>query len=516
MHKEGVAPVASFFLFLVYPIFSTMSVLEKIHATKLLTAPSTAFKRHFEKEGNCRILFSGKFGIGKTYFINHFFSDEGQLKNFGAVKYNTFHIYPVNYSIATTEDIFKYVKYDIITSMLLRGVTLEEKDFEVIDAVPSFVSNNLEHILKALIYMIPKVGKDLAEGYEKIMELKEKLHGFYDKKITVEGDKLIDFVDLVKGEQASIYEEGVITKVISNVISRLKGETDDLRENVLIIDDLDRIDPEHIFRLLNVFAAHLDIPSGGSNKLGFDKVILVCDVNNIRNIFHAKYGSSTDFIGYIDKFYSFEVYHFDNREILKEISYKAIVRADFLGDNSQSSNYYNQKVFGDYDFAVSLLSALVGAGFVSLRSLLKPVKLFNIGRRIDVSRRLSLHQVDHSLLVQFKILEYIIGGYDAMLSYVDRLPVQQLPRRNFVESSGQFIRYLAMIDNDLELEDNQEHNFRVGHIQGKIKGRMGWPHHEITELAIKDEMGTTRREFIHADLKYLLLRFIEVLKQIDN
>ena len=41
-----------------------------------------------------------------------------------------------------------------------------------------------------------------------------------------------------------------------NLIDQLKK---DGKKTVLIIDDLDRIDPEHIFRLLNVFAAHLDI-----------------------------------------------------------------------------------------------------------------------------------------------------------------------------------------------------------------------------------------------------------------
>jgi len=33
---------------------------------------STLFKTHFEEENNDRIIFSGAFGIGKTYFLEQF------------------------------------------------------------------------------------------------------------------------------------------------------------------------------------------------------------------------------------------------------------------------------------------------------------------------------------------------------------------------------------------------------------------------------------------------------------
>ncbi len=51
------------------------------------------------------------------------------------------------------------------------------------------------------------------------------------------------------------------------------------KEVVRILDDLDRIDTEHIFRLLNVFVAQVDVVGKGENdnKFGFDKVIFVCD-----------------------------------------------------------------------------------------------------------------------------------------------------------------------------------------------------------------------------------------------
>jgi predicted ATPase len=34
---------------------------------------TTSFKKHLEQENNSSIIFSGIFGIGKTYFIKKFF-----------------------------------------------------------------------------------------------------------------------------------------------------------------------------------------------------------------------------------------------------------------------------------------------------------------------------------------------------------------------------------------------------------------------------------------------------------
>ena len=76
---------------------------------------------------------------------------------------------------------------------------------------------------------------------------------------------------------------------------------------VLLIDDLDRLDPEHVFRLFNIFSAHYDDVTE-SNKFGFDKIIFVCDINNIQQMFNHRYGINVEFNGYIDKFYSSEIF----------------------------------------------------------------------------------------------------------------------------------------------------------------------------------------------------------------
>ncbi|MEE9430770.1 MAG: hypothetical protein V3V16_07010, partial [Melioribacteraceae bacterium] len=62
------------------------------------------FVEHLEIENNSRILFSGKFGIGKTYFLNEFFEDKKD-------KYEVFHLFPINYQISSNEDIIEFLKY---------------------------------------------------------------------------------------------------------------------------------------------------------------------------------------------------------------------------------------------------------------------------------------------------------------------------------------------------------------------------------------------------------------------
>lgn len=69
------------------------------------------FEKHLEE--NSRIVFSAKFGKGKTTFLKEIFI-KNQEKYFKEKKYEVIHLFPVNYAVATNEDIFRYIKYDII------------------------------------------------------------------------------------------------------------------------------------------------------------------------------------------------------------------------------------------------------------------------------------------------------------------------------------------------------------------------------------------------------------------
>src|SRR5688572_15619412 len=170
----------------------------------LFDFPCTDFIKHLIAPGNNRIIFSGKFGIGKSYFLDHFFKDKTQIAKMFDVRYRAFHIYPVNYSIASNEDIFRYIKYDVINTMLISNIKLEENDFKHIDTLPDFLRGNLLKVLATLIYMIPKIGKDVYDSYEKIEDLKGEFLKHHKAVSESEGDKLIGFLEKIENKEGSV------------------------------------------------------------------------------------------------------------------------------------------------------------------------------------------------------------------------------------------------------------------------------------------------------------------------
>jgi hypothetical protein len=141
---------------------------------------------------------------------------------------------------------------------------------------------------------------------------------------------------------------------------------------VLVIDDLDRLDPEHIFRLFNVFSAHYDKQTE-ENKFGFDKVILVCDIDNIRQIYKHRHGSYVEFSGYIDKFYSTQPYFFNNRKLIEEQLSQLILNK---GKEDLGHSFFKEQ----YDFSLQrnlnfmllhwLMLSFIKTGILNLRSLM--------------------------------------------------------------------------------------------------------------------------------------------------
>jgi hypothetical protein len=304
----------------------------------LFEEPTRAFNKHLLIEDNERIIFSGRFGIGKTTFLKKWFFTEAHKINDSPEPYNVFHLFPVNYSVAQNEDIFKYLKYDILLEMLRQGIRVEEIDLSYIQTLPFFAKENLFEIGATLLRMVPKVGKDLSENAGKVKELVGKYLKFHEsrKKTANIAGEFLDYIQKIEQTEGSIYEEDIITQLIVQELKKLKDTPGPKKENILIIDDLDRIDPEHIFRILNVFAAHFDRPNAAmKNKFGFDKIVLVCDINNIRQIFKAKFGSGVDFNGYIDKFYSQRVFEFNPYKKLPDIA------KNFLFHKLRSSDSHN-------------------------------------------------------------------------------------------------------------------------------------------------------------------------------
>ncbi len=284
------------------------------------------FLTHLQFDDNYRILFSGIFGSGKTTFLKEFFEKN---KN----DYEVFYLYPVNYQVASNADIFEYIKYDLLFHIVDKGWLPKGEEFSKSLALQFYLLDKGPNFLLNMLKSVP--GSYISKGAESIEKLSKFIKGFSTHYDEINSNpalaKVATFLSKMNGTLGSIYELDSISQIICSAIAEKKGD----KKSVLIIDDLDRIDPEHIFRILNVFSAHFDIAEDGKNKFDFDKIILVCDIQNIRNIFHHRYGSSVDFSGYVDKFYSKKIFSFDlSKEIEKGIDSHIAIIAKYINADS--------------------------------------------------------------------------------------------------------------------------------------------------------------------------------------
>lgn len=268
---------------------------------------------------NERAILSAKFGDGKTYFLNKFkekYSKEG---------YYFITLYPVNYSVAENADVFEYIKRDIIIQLAEDDI-LSNIDFEKI-ATSICSWENAKELITYLLTFLPA-----GNFYAKLLEKGEAfIKKYEEKKETYK--KFLTNIELQKG---SIYEHDAYTKMIEEAIAYIQRRLD--KKTVLIIEDLDRIDPAHLFRILNVLGAHLDYKykenSSSSNKFGFNNIITVFDYDITEHIFHHFYGEKANYHGYINKFKVHQPFHFSIIDVAREFLLKYIEEWCYISPNT--------------------------------------------------------------------------------------------------------------------------------------------------------------------------------------
>lgn len=256
-----------------------------------------------------RIILSAKFGDGKTYLLNELRKDEA-MQN----KYEFFTIYPVNYSVAKNEDVFEYIKRDIIVQFYEKKL-LEKIDLNALFG-SEFTFDDLTSVVSFLLSCVP-TGEFYNNVFKKFLEKKEE---YEEKKHTV--DK---YLSRFANAAGCIYEEDGYTKLIRRAIKwisqdhSLNGGEWKAKKPVLIIEDLDRLDPKHLFRILNVVSAHIDDsnrPDIVGNKFGFNNIVLVMDYDVTKHIFHHFYGEQACYEGYMSKFLSREPFRYSIKSIM--------------------------------------------------------------------------------------------------------------------------------------------------------------------------------------------------------
>ncbi|MBI5134393.1 MAG: hypothetical protein HZA81_03350 [Candidatus Taylorbacteria bacterium] len=340
-----------------------------------IDGPKSKFEAFLSEEKNRRIFFSGKFGCGKTFFLQTFFDGFKE-------KYDVYHLYPVRYQISSNENIINLLKYDILVELLKKdpecfqgnvskGIKDSTRLFLSFCKERGSINSTLQSIVGTteaalslspdpLVQALSKLGrpiKDLLVFDRKFQEFKREFQAG-DKGVI---DKFIKEIELS--------DDSIATDHLSHLlIEKIKNNKAGKR-SVLILDDFDRIDPEHIFRILNVLSAQME--GEEDNKFGFDHIIIVADIKNVESIFHHRYGESTEFGGYFDKFFTVKPFEFDNKkaviekipDLIQKIKYDEPNLKDALGRSGITKHLLEEVLLKAFDL-----------GHVSLRQLYKPIQ----------------------------------------------------------------------------------------------------------------------------------------------
>ena len=260
-----------------------------------------------------RTILSARYGDGKSFFIDAFMKDDVVQKEFQFIK-----LYPVNYQVLENRDIFDVIKYDILLQMGLNDMLDESMDIPSHDAFLYSIKTNGLDLLGGIfdvvgsievpvkVKAIGKIGKALAKVINKVSDANKDYKKYKNGDLGV----LDGYVE--KNDEIPVYEEDLITQIIQKGIASWHSRKENEKKRVvLLLEDMDRIDPAHLFRILNIFSAHMDfnyrygLEPGSSlvgNKSGVDNVVMVIHYENLESIFHHFYGGRTCFEGYIHKF----------------------------------------------------------------------------------------------------------------------------------------------------------------------------------------------------------------------
>ena len=269
---------------------------------------------------NCRGILSARFGDGKSFFLN-------EVKKQLSDKYLFLTIYPVNYQVAENKDIFEYIKRDILLQILMTSeIDFSDEKYGFSLRLWGFFNRNGKDLVSDIVSLIASSLANIPQDAIKVFRDNiAKFKDFSKKANSSQSDSIESYLDEFASQKGGIYEFDPISRIIYQLITDIKENSG--KQVILVIEDMDRIDPAHIFRILNVFSAHWDMQDYSEqklahgnplNKYNFDKILLVCHFQNIRNIFHHLYGEKTDFTGYIHKFSSSTPYEYSLKDVIEE------------------------------------------------------------------------------------------------------------------------------------------------------------------------------------------------------
>ena len=268
----------------------------------------TGFKRYFRENNRC--ILSAPFGEGKSYFLNEFIKSQVD-------EYDFITIYPTNYQICDNRDILEYIKRDVLFGLIALDETIIDGfDATKLGILKKAILESKDSVAECISDINASVcGMGLTFSPGKVVNTLLKIWKSCEKLSDAHGNPYKEYLLSFNTEKGGIYELDAVTNLICSLVN-VRQENG--RKVVLVVEDLDRIDPGQIFRILNVLSAHMTYlngyDDGAKNKFNFDRIILLCDFKNIEKIYRHLYGEETDFKGYISKFSAVRPFEYSIRD----------------------------------------------------------------------------------------------------------------------------------------------------------------------------------------------------------
>lgn len=436
------------------------------------------FQRHLEL--NDKIFFSGKYGMGKTMFLKAFFNDQAKA-------YYPIFVSPMKYMTSSNDDIFQLLKFDIFNKLLNDGaIDLETDEKHIFNKLISNKSDRksvLISFFKALAKNAPYVGEPLIGFYDNLNELTKANNS---KKATKDN---IDtkFHDIFSN--ISLYQDDVITQTINISLSKVQSAEVN-KQTILIIDDLDRLDPNDIFRMLNIFTAFNNYYGTNQPWINFNKILLVGDIKNLESIFSTRYGENTDFSGYIDKFFRYEIFSFNNQKKLRlhiEKAFKSCIPENI--DIIQSKIDYKGNFLG-------FLKDLISTDSLNTRRIYMVFERnqFQVTREELSLGNMIFDTFRYPMLLQAKFLIWLFGNVNVCLKSLDRFDQNQNHKKSryyhieFLERYIPLVKHKYIFDTDTVMklgsydlknsefiEDQYGHKIQFNSIMGQNKSKEHFP-----------------------------------------
>lgn len=311
---------------------------------------------HHHLDAHDRTILSARFGDGKSFFLSHFMEDVDVVE-----RYTFLTIFPVNYQVTENRDVFDLIKRDILLQMLLKGVIETEVKITKEVALALYLQCQPLSFAESFLPLLSELAlnEDAAKAAAVALAGKKFFKSIKQKLIKIKeqtrDSQLEAFFDAV--EKNPVVGQDAISLIIQQCLQQYRDKHPNKRV-VLVIEDLDRIDPAHLFRILNIFSAHIDFcyrlgyqpdETLAGNKFGLDKVVFVMDYRNVHHIYSHFYGEGTNFEGYIEKFCSSNHFAYSLEEqrdkyYLQQIEKETGLRSNLLNNLIKPADFKNMSV----------------------------------------------------------------------------------------------------------------------------------------------------------------------------